>query len=89
MFARIIPFDPKIHSKEVISIFSKRPDIFPESEMAQILSSIAKPPEENHFKIVALFQNQVVGYAGSFLNVHENHWYFDWFSVHPGFCERE
>jgi len=77
-------FTSSKHKVGASALFEYRPDIFPDDEMKQIRDNMDQEPSPAHYKIVALFENRVVGYCGVIEGL-EGRWFIDWFSVHPDY----
>jgi GNAT superfamily N-acetyltransferase len=78
-------FVPHLHKNQTIALFKLRPDIFPPEEIKQIAEDMNYDSTSSHYKIVAISNNDVIGYCGAVKSGAPNAWFVDWFSVHPDY----
>jgi GNAT superfamily N-acetyltransferase len=83
MKINVIPFDPQNHKDQVLEIFKSRPDIFPETEIIQIIEDLKFGGTNVHNKLVAVTESKVVGYIGTYFDQPQKTWLLDWFSILP------
>ena len=79
---QVINFKPRVHKKQILTIFKSHPDTFPEREIKMVAKELKTPPNPNHLKLVAIKKEAILGYlSASRPQDSKNSWLINWLAI--------
>lgn len=81
---KIVDYETQ-YGKSVLAVFNSRNDIFPREEIELLTHDLKSISTSAHQKIVALVDEQVIGYAALKFDAARKRWYLFWLAVAKDF----